>query len=148
MLGYPNRETLRSWCKELAPEARKIRRGKLDYSQEQKKEAVIELAVRKSSGKKNAERYYVSQNSLYDWKSELVGKEFPTNVLNLPEHNHPEDLKFELEELKKQVYKLRMEKDILKRSADLIKKDNGIIPLNLSNKEKTIVIDAYLNITY
>lgn len=144
MLGYPNRETLRSWCKELAPQARKIRSSAINYTQDQKKEAVIQLAVRETTAKEIAERYRVSRKTLYDWKSELVGKELPPNMSNLPENTHAEDLKVEVEDLKKQVYKLRMEKDILEKSADLIKKDEGINPLNLSNKEKTIVIDALL----
>lgn len=144
MLGYPNRETLRSWCEELAPQARKIRSSAINYTQDQKKEAVIQLAVRETTAKEISERYRVSRKKLYDWKSELVGKELPPNMSNLPENTHAEDLKVEVEDLKKQVYKLRMEKDILEKSADLIKKDEGINPLNLSNKEKTIVIDALL----
>ena len=144
MLGYPSRETLRSWCKELAPEARKIRRSKLNYSQEQKTEAVMELAVREISAKKIAERYHVSRKTLYDWKSELVGKELPPQMSKLSEDNQKNNLKAEVENLEKQVYQLKMEKAILEKSADLIKKERGINPLNLSNKEKTIVIDALL----
>lgn len=144
MLGYPSRETLRSWCKELAPEARKIRRSKLNYSQEQKTEAVMELAVREVSAKKIAERYHVSRKTLYDWKSELVGKELPPQMSKLSEDNQKNNLKAEVENLEKQVYQLKMEKAILEKSADLIKKERGINPLNLSNKEKTIVIDALL----
>lgn len=142
MLGYPNRETLRSWCKELAPEARKLRRSAINYSQEQKKEAVIELFRRKTSAKKIAEQMSVSRKTLYDWKSELVGREFPL-TMPIQSTNYEENvLKVEVEDLKKQIYQLKMEKEILERTAELIKKDQGINPLNLQNKEKAILIDA------
>ena len=46
-LGYPNRETLRQWSRELAPERRKKRSGGLQYTKEQKREAVAALCTRK-----------------------------------------------------------------------------------------------------
>lgn len=146
MLGYPNRETLRSWCKELAPVTRKVRRGAIKYSQEQKKEVVSELIGRQISAKKIAKQSGISRKTLYAWKSELVGRDFPLimpNQSTMPQ----EELKSEVEDLKKQIYQLKMEKEILERTAELIKKDQGINPINLKNKEKTILIDA-LRVSY
>ncbi len=37
-----------------------------------------------------------------------------------------------------------LEKDILEKTIDIIKKDPGTIPENLTNKEKTIVINFSL----
>lgn len=60
-----------------------------------------------------------------------------------------EDLKNEIQELRKakdelnkEVYKLQMQKDILEKAAEIIKKDQGIILSSLTNREKAIVIDA------
>ena len=44
--------------------------------------------------------------------------------------------------LKKQVYQLKMEKELLERAAVLIKKDMGINLTKLPNREKTILVDA------
>ena len=53
-----------------------------------------------------------------------------------------DELVTELESLKKQVYKLQMEIDILNTAAEIIKKDPGIDLQKITNKEKTILIDA------
>lgn len=135
MLGYPDRNILSDWCKELAPEARKIRRSKLNYSQEQKKEAVIHLVSRETSVQKIAERLQVTRKTLYDWKEELIGEELPPNMTNMPDSPQLEGLKNEVDVLKQEVYRLRMEKDILEKSAELVKK-NGASIQNISPTRK------------
>lgn len=51
-------------------------------------------------------------------------------------------LKDERDFLQKEVYKLRLEKEILEQAADLIKKEPGINPIILTNREKAQVLDA------
>ncbi|NLM51840.1 MAG: transposase [Firmicutes bacterium] len=51
----------------------------------------------------------------------------------------------EIEALKRQINKLKLEKDILERTVEIIKKDPGVDPKNLTNKEKTILVDALRN---
>lgn len=51
-------------------------------------------------------------------------------------------LKDERDILQREVYKLRIEKEILEQASDLIKKEPGIDPIILTNKEKTQLIDA------
>ena len=46
MPGYPDRNMLKDWCIELAPEVRKIRHSRLNDSQEQKKRLFFILRVR------------------------------------------------------------------------------------------------------
>ena len=53
-----------------------------------------------------------------------------------------DDLRNQAEDFQKQVHKLRLEKAILEKTAEIIKKDGGINPEDLSNREKAIVIDA------
>lgn len=45
-------------------------------------------------------------------------------------------------ELQKQIYRLQLEKDVLEKAAEVIKKDQGIILKKLTNREKAIVIDT------
>lgn len=53
----------------------------------------------------------------------------------------------QVDELHKEIYKLRLERDVLEKAAEILKKEEGISLNNLSNHEKTIVINA-LRITY
>jgi transposase InsO family protein len=53
-----------------------------------------------------------------------------------------EALLAELERLKRQIYRQQMELDILNKAAEIVKKDPGIDPQELANKEKASLIDA------
>lgn len=44
--------------------------------------------------------------------------------------------------LQKQLHELQLEHDILKKANEILKKDQGISPQNLTNREKTLLIDA------
>ena len=46
------------------------------------------------------------------------------------------------EQLQRDIEHLRMQKDILVKCAEVLKKDGGVSLKSLSNKEKTLVIDA------
>ena len=48
-------------------------------------------------------------------------------------------------ELQRRIYSLQLEKDILEKSTEVIKKDQGIILKELTNREKAIVIDTLLD---
>ncbi len=61
------------------------------------------------------------------------------------EKNIPDDKKgllSETETLKSQIKRLKLEKVILERTAEIIKKDPGADPKNLINKEKATLADA------
>ena len=53
-----------------------------------------------------------------------------------------EELEAKLLNLQDDIYRLQMQKDILEKAAEIIKKDRGINLKNLTNKEKAILIDA------
>ena len=53
-----------------------------------------------------------------------------------------DELEMELESLKRQVYRLQLELDILQKAAEVVKKDQGIDLRKTTNREKTMVIDA------
>jgi putative transposase len=132
-VGYPTRETLAEWIDELAPGERKvrIRRGAVvQFSQEQKKDAVIELCAREGSAAAVADKLGVSRISLYKWKKELLGEDDATTMNRSGKLPLPEDkdvLLVEVESLKKELYRKQMELDILTKAAEIIKKARASI---------------------
>ncbi len=59
--------------------------------------------------------------------------------------NDKDQLLSEIETRKEQVRRLKIEKDILEAAAEIIKKDPGVDFKDLSNREKTVLIDALKN---
>ncbi|MEQ8200680.1 MAG: IS3 family transposase [Syntrophomonadaceae bacterium] len=148
LLGYPTKQALRLWCDELAPGIRKKRGGGLKYTQEQKKEAVIALCTRTGNAQDIAREYGVTREALYNWKNDLLGKEDSKTMPKAQDKPLPDDkdaLVSEIESLKRQIKTLKLEKAILEGTAEIIKKDPGVDPKNLTNKEKVILADALRN---
>lgn len=147
-LGYPSRDLLAQWCKELAPEARKKRVVRVQYTKEQKISAVIALETRSGSVREVAAEYRVSGGALYQWKQELLGREDHKTVPKSKEPSLTDErdaLLAELETLKKQVYRLQMEKDILEATAEILKKDPGVDRATLTNREKALLVGTLKN---
>ena len=142
-LGYPSKETLRSWRDELVPEGRKKRVGAPKYTREQRNEAVIALCVRTGSVDDIAKEYGVSRQALYQWKHELFGEEDHMRMAtdkDLPAER--DALLSELERMKRELRRMKLEVAVLKGTAELIKKEPGVDPRSLQNKEKAILVDA------
>ncbi len=151
VIGYPSRPIMRLWIDELLPGKRRVfvrSENNIIYSQEQKKEAVIELCSRETSADKVADIYGVSRVSLYKWKHQLLPQEEnkildKNNLESLP--NVAGALSEEIDSLKKQIHRLQLERDILEKANELLKKDLGINLQRLTNKERTLLIDALRN---
>ncbi len=145
-LGYPCRAILKKWIYNKFPEQQKdcsYRKNLVEYTKEQKNSAVKELLLREKTAKDIAEDIGVIRETLYNWKNQQLGKEAPVKMkprIDLP--NDKESLEIEVKQLKEKIHKLELEKDILDKTVDIIKKDPGTNPENLTNKEKTIVIGA------
>ena len=147
-LGYPCKELLSEWCKEFVPERRKHSTDAVQFSKEQKKEAVISLCCRNGRAKDVADSYGATRAALYKWKNDLLGKETTMTRAEKKDQDLPDDknqLLSEIESLKEQIRRLQLEKDILEAASELIKKDQGVDPKRLSNREKTILIGALKN---
>lgn len=147
-IGYPSRPLLAQWCKELVPEARKKRVSRVQYTQEQKQECVIALCSRSGSAQAVAKDYGVSREVLYSWKNDLLDREGFRTLTKPKDRQLPNDreaLIAELESLKKQVYRLQLEKDILEATAEILKKDPGVDRIKLTNQEKTILVGTLKN---
>ncbi|MEI6388851.1 MAG: IS3 family transposase, partial [Spirochaetota bacterium] len=118
------------------------------FSQEQKREAVISLCSRRGSAEDVANTHGATRASLYKWKNDLLGKENTMARAEKKNKDLPNDkdqLLSEIEMLKDQVRRLKIEKDILEAAAELIKKDPGVDLKDLSNREKTALIGALKN---
>lgn len=159
ILGYPSRTTLKEWILERDPgfvQSCKSGRYAVNLSHAEKMQAVAELCARNSSASKIAQKYCVSQGALYYWKRQLCDsrKYDMSNSKNVDIDSLTEvdelkaeinRLKNEAESLSHEVYKLQMEHDILIKTAEILKKEQGVSPEKLTNREKTIVIDALRN---
>lgn len=143
MLGYPSRELLRQWVKDLAPESRKFKRNGLKLTSNEKEAAVLSLLTRgETSAQDIADNIGVSRESLYNFKDQLLGKGVPIKKMNKTKHTDVNKLQDQVKQLQEEVEYLQMQKDILEKAGEIIKKDQGIYLETLTNKEKTILIDA------
>lgn len=147
-VGYPSREMLGKWIEELHPGSRKvpIKQGSaVSFSEEQKRHAVIALCSRDSSAESVAASVGVSRQALYLWANQLLAKGVPASMRGKKGNTPPEErdeLIREIELLQKQLQKLQLEHEILKKANELLKKEAGINPQDLTNQEKTLLIDA------
>ena len=147
-LGYPGRETFTKWLDELYPESRMrvvSKAGATLHSEAFKNAAVIDLCTRKTSAQAAAQKLGVDRTTLYDWKNKLLGPEAPASMKN--QNNSPPsadqaELERTVESLKRDIHKLQLEHDLLKKANELLKKGLGVnLPL-LTNREKTLLVDA------
>ena len=151
-LGYPCRQVLTGWIDELHPEVRQRIVGRapnVQHPQELKKAAVIELCTRKTSAQEIAQKLQVCRPTLYNWKHQLLGPEAAASMKRhneLPPVPEPTDLQRKVESLQRDIHRLQLEHDLLKKANELLKKGLGVrLPL-LSNREKTLLVDALKNI--
>lgn len=148
-LGYPSRQSLAQWIEQLRPKARRKRKQTVRLTDDQKRNAVIDLCMREGGAKEVALQYGISREYLYQlkWKLLAQDKEQESMKRKKPKAKHPKEseiatLQQEVEDLQKQVQRLRMENDILEMTAELLKKDKGVDPKKLTNKEKAELVDA------
>ena len=149
-LGYPSRGTLTDWIREAFPQSRQaivgsVRRPK--YPDSMKQAGVRQLCVRPASAQTVAEKLGVCRPTLYNWKNQLLGPEDPASMKrrNLsPPASAPQlaELERQLETLQRQVRQLQLERDLLEKATEILKKGLGVDLRILTNREKTLLIDA------
>lgn len=151
VLGYPSRQKLSEWIGERYPETKKciVRNvDKLAASLASKRAAVYELCTREGSAQDVASKLDVSRVTLYNWKSQLLGREAPASMKRdkgSPSEKDRDDLERQVEALRSDIRKLQLEHDLLMKANELLKKDLGVDLQNLSNREKTTLVDALRN---
>ena len=150
-LGYPCRGTLTEWVRERFPEAGKCvaaKAGKPTASTASKRAAVYELCTREGSAQAIAQRLDVARVTLYNWKNQLLGREAPASMKrdkHPPSVTDRTELEQQVESLRRDIRKLQLEHDLLKKANEILKKDLGVSLQLLSNRDKTALVDALRN---
>ena len=145
-LGYPSRSLLSAWIQELSPQARAPVGGRpQELTPEAKQSAVIALCMRPASAQAVADDVGVSRGSLCKWKNQLLDHEVTVPMKrqqDAPPGSDRAELEQPLETLRRDVRRLQLERDVLKKASELIKKELGIDRPPLTNREKAQLVDA------
>lgn len=149
-LGYPCRSLLSAWVQELHQQGMRVVGRSQELAPEVKQSAVIALCTRPASAQAVADEVGVSRGSLYKWKNQLFGHDAPASMKHKQDPSASRDrtdLEEQLETLRQDIRRLQLEKDLLKKANELLKKELGIDQQHLTNREKTLLVDA-LRSTY
>ena len=124
-LGYPSRSLLSEWLQELNPQKRTRVVGRSrELAPAMKQSAVIALCMRPASAQVVAEELGVSRGSLYKWKNQLLGHD-PSAPMkrqqDAPASPDRSELEQQLETLRRDIRRLQLEKDLLKKANELLK---------------------------
>ena len=148
-LSYPLRGALSTWIRELHPETtRVVGRSQVRPAPapEVKHAAVIALCMRQGGAQAVADKVGVCRPTLYNWKNQLLGTEAPASMKRQKDSTPPDveraELEKQLDELRRNVRRLQLEQDVLKKANELIKKDVGVDQRLLTNREKVQLVDA------
>ena len=145
-LGYPSRKLLSAWVNELHPQAVVRVVGPCrEFSPAVKQAAVIALCMRQASAESVAQELGVSRPTLYNWKHRLLGHDAPASMKrkkDSPPGSERAELEQQLEALRRDIRRLQLEQDLLKKANGLLKKELGIDRQLLTNRETTQLVDA------
>ncbi len=153
-LGYPCRELLTAWIDEFHPEVRRRIVGRapnVQHPPEIKNAAVVELCTRTTNAQTIARSVGVCRPTLYNWKNQLLGREASASMKRhkdseaIPKQKDLTELQQHVELLERDIRRLQLEHDLLKKANELLKKGLGVAPQLLSNREKTLLVDALKN---
>lgn len=153
-MGYPCRELLTKWIDELHPQLRRRMVGRapnVQHPLETKNEAVVELCTRTTNALSIAQSAGVCRPTLYNWKNQLLGREASSSMKRrqtsqtAPGPKQLTDLEKQVSQLERDIRRLQLEHDLLKKANEILKKDLGVAPQLLSNREKTLLVDALKN---
>jgi transposase InsO family protein/transposase-like protein len=164
-LGFPRRTAMRKWVQEDLPDEEKhclANKTLIKCTKEQKEQAVIKLCAGDGTAKKIAAEAGVSESTLYIWKKRLRNEgchvemskkksakpaktEAPSEKSLSELETKKETLTREVEDLEEKIFRLQLEHDILEKADEILKKDRGINPKTLTNREKAVLIDALRN---
>lgn len=147
-LGYPGRGMLTDWVYERHPEFKRVSVGKVSRRPRPlatKQAAVYELCTREDSAQAVADRLDVDRVTLYNWKNQLLGRGAPASMKRSQEPSvevTKAELEREVESLRRQIRNLELERDLLKKANEIVKKDLGVGLQSLDNQEKAKLVDA------
>jgi putative transposase len=154
-LGYPSKSTLFKWLKERNTEPKSKRTYHLPDRPSRQAPLELKWTTLKrcfEAGEdvsKVAKEIGFHRVTVYNWRKKYVeeGSVGLMDSKKIPRQPLEEDTSDpassdDIQELKKQVRRLQFELDVMKEIVHVIKKGLGVNPNPLSNKEKTVVVDA------
>jgi transposase InsO family protein/transposase-like protein len=115
---------------------------------ETKNAAVVELCTRTTNALTIAQTVGVCRPTLYNWKNQLLGREASASMKRqqnsqvAPKSKGLTELEQHVALLERDIRRLQLEHDLLKKANELLKKGLGVAPQLLSNREKTLLVDA------
>jgi len=98
-----------------------------ELASEAKQSAVIALCMRPASAQAVADDAGVSRGSLYKWKNQLLGHDAPLPMKrqqDAPATSDRAELEQQVDALRRDIRRLQLEKDLLKKANELLKKKN------------------------
>ncbi len=157
-MGYPSHEVLAAWIDELAPGERVIRRGPL--ADKVRRMAVARLAAGGVTSREVAAEVGVEASVVRNWKRQLLHEPVPEDVPVRPDEPRKRDggvadldaldlagliaerdrAHAELERIRREKREMEIELAILKGAVELVGKERGADPDNLTNREKAILV--------
>jgi len=84
------------------------------------------ILTRHTSAQEVADDTGVSRLSLYNYKDQLLSKGVSINKMMKSDETNVHKLKGQVKQLQDEVYQLQMQKDILEKAGEMIKKEQGI----------------------
>lgn len=160
-LGYPKKSSMSRWILEdrkNAPPGFTEQKNLLEYAQEQIVEATIAYCIGDSPISTVAKTHGIGIERIRKCAVALLGKEYEQELPGKKKTaktardegkgdihvlcKQQAELEQQVKSLKDEIHQLRMERDILEKAGEIIKKDGGISLSTMTNREKTLVIDA------
>ena len=102
--------------------------------------AVTSLRMRQASAKAVAQKLGVSRPSPCKWKDQLPGRDalaFMKRQPGAPASAGRAELEQQLDTLRRDIRRLHLERDVLKKANELLNNELGIDRQRLTNREKT-----------
>lgn len=135
VFGYPSLSSMKYWIRKDKRYKQKhfIYNKPQEFSEDDKKEIVIEFASRDDSGESIAKKYSVSRETIYSWQRKYLDD---ANKIESSDDSKA------IKDLQKERDRLILENKILKKANELLKKEMGDNFSSLTNKEKTEIVIA------
>lgn len=143
-MGYPTVQGLHDWVEELSPYERKIPPSMLEYAVEggigNMKRAEIQLTEEQIKKLRAENEALQADKQRLEEEKQQLREQFKEEQQRLREEKRR--LTEEKQQLVKEKQRLALEIDIMRMTEEILKKGPGADQNKLTNKEKTMLIDA------
>lgn len=144
-LGYPSRTLLCQWIDELAPGMRKKTKPHKKHDDAERADVVAAAYAGEGAVVEAIREADIDKVTFYNWRRKLLGDGAQKVVDGLKDGELPDDVG-ELQEMieaqRRELRRLQLETAVWQGAAELVKKDPGVDPKNLTNREKAILVGA------